>query len=84
VITCAPTGVVVLPGYIIGVFGGVRVCDFSVVVWAVAGRPREEVAFRAPRVTLEFPAVTGGVEFPRAIHVVHVAPVGAKQQELCP
>ena len=62
-----------------GIFGDVRVCDFSVVAWAVAGRPREEVALRSPRVTLEFPAVTGGVEFPRAIHVVHVAPEGAKR-----
>ena len=74
----------VLPGYIVGVFGGVRVCDFSVVAWAVAGRPREEVALRSPRVTLEFPAVTGGVGFPRAIHVVHVVPEGAKRLELCP
>ena len=72
----------VLPGYIVGVAGCVRVCDSSVVAWAVAGRPREEVVLRSPRVTLAFPAVIGGVEFPRALPVVHVAPVGAKLLEL--
>jgi hypothetical protein len=84
VITCAPADVVVLPGCIVGVFGGVRVCGASVVAWVVAGRPLEEVAFRAPKVALGIPAVTEGVEFPLAILVGHVAPVCAVGQKLCP
>jgi hypothetical protein len=81
---CAPAGVVVLPGYIVGVVVGVWVCGASVAAWAVAGRPLAEVAIRAPEFAPGIPVLTGVVEFLRAIHVGHVASVRAVGQKLCP